>query len=229
MSRTIVLSATDIHCSYGSADASIKVLKGAEIEIAAGEVVAVTGPSGSGKSTLLHALGLLEKPDMGKVFICGEDGWIMSRGRRAELRNRKIGFVFQFHHLLEEFTLKENVMMPCLIAGESSDKAGYEADKLLNRVGIQHRAEHFPSRVSGGERQRAAIARAIVMKPEIVLADEPTGNLDADTSADVEKLIMELAEEGERSFLLATHSLDLASKVHRRFFLSSGVLIEDTQ
>ncbi|MCD6587494.1 MAG: ABC transporter ATP-binding protein [Candidatus Fermentibacteraceae bacterium] len=226
MNRNVVLSAENIHCSYGSADASIKVIKGTSIEIRAGEVVAVTGPSGSGKSTLLHALGLLEKPDLGKVFICGEDGWALSGSRRAALRNRKIGFVFQFHHLLEEFTLKENVMMPCLIAGVRTEEASDSAGKLLERVGILHRASHFPSQVSGGERQRAAVARAIVMKPQIVLADEPTGNLDTETSREVERLIMELAEEGQRSFLLATHSLDLASAVHRRLFLNSGVLTE---
>lgn len=226
MSKDIVLSAQNVYCSYGSDDVSIKVLKGADIAIRIGEVVAVMGPSGSGKSTLLHALGLLERPEKGKVIICGEDGWALSGRKRAELRNRKIGFVFQFHHLLEEFTLKENVMMPCLIAGESSEEAAGKAERLLERVGIIHRASHFPSRVSGGERQRAAIARAIVMKPDIVLADEPTGNLDTVTSAEIEKLIMELAEEGRRSFLLATHSEDLASAVHRKVFLSSGILNE---
>lgn len=226
MNNEIVLSASDIHRSYGSAEASIHVLKGTDITIRVGEVVAVMGPSGSGKSTLLYALGLLERPDRGKVLICGKNGWALSSRKRAELRNRKIGFVFQFHHLLEEFTLRENVMMPCLIAGESTEEAEGKADRLLERVGIIHRASHFPSRVSGGEKQRAAIARAIIMKPDIVLADEPTGNLDADTSTEVEKLIMELAEEGSRSFILATHSQELASAVHRRFFLSSGVLSE---
>ncbi|MCK5785258.1 MAG: ABC transporter ATP-binding protein [Candidatus Sabulitectum sp.] len=227
MSNDIVLSARNIHCSYGSADASIRVLKGVDITVRIGEVVAVMGPSGSGKSTLLHALGLLERPEKGEVLVCGENGWTLSSRKRAELRNRKIGFVFQFHHLLEEFTLKENVMMPCLIAGYSGEEAANRADRLLERVGIDHRAMHFPSRASGGERQRAAIARAIVMQPDIVLADEPTGNLDTDTSAEVEQLIMELAEEGGRSFLLATHSKDLASAVHRRLLLRSGVLGQD--
>lgn len=222
----MVLAASDIYCSYGSAEARIDVLKGSSIAVARGEVVAVTGPSGSGKSTLLHALGLLERPLRGEILICGENGWSMSSGKRSELRNRKIGFVFQFHHLLEEFTLRENVMMPCLISGEKSDSAKEKADMLLERVGILHRAEHFPSRVSGGERQRAAIARALVMKPDIVLADEPTGNLDSVTSSEVEKLIMELAGEGNHSFILATHSNDLASAVHRRFFLSEGSLNE---
>jgi len=227
MNRENVLWASDIHCSYSSGDTSIKVLRGADIVIRSGEVAAVTGPSGSGKSTLLHALGLLERPERGKIIICGEDGWALNSRKRAQLRNRKIGFVFQFHHLLEEFTLKENVAMPCLIAGESSEEASGKAHAILDRVGLLHRESHFPSRVSGGERQRAALARALVMKPDIILADEPTGNLDSETSAEVEKLIMELAEDGGHSFLLATHSLDLASAVHRRYSLKAGLLSEN--
>lgn len=226
MSKEIFLKATDVYCSYGGEETTVQVLKGANIQIESGEVVAVTGPSGSGKSTLLHALGLLEQPESGEILICGENGWLLSRKKRAEIRNRSIGFVFQFHHLLEEFTLVENIMMPCLIAGINTFDATAKANKLIDRVGISHRASHFPSRVSGGERQRAAIARALVMQPKIVLADEPTGNLDVETSGEIEKLMMELAAEGLHSFLLATHSLDLAAGAHRRYSLNNGILSE---
>ena len=224
MSENAVLEAQDIHCSYGRGETAINVIKGVSLCVNRGEVVAVTGPSGSGKSTLLHALGLLERPDAGKVFVCGLDGWELGGGKRAHLRNRSIGFVFQFHHLLEEFTLLENAAMPCLISGMNRTDSTGKASILLDRVGLSHRLSHLPSRVSGGERQRAALARALVMEPDIVLADEPTGNLDGATSREVEHLIMELASEGGRSFLMATHSIELASAVHRQLFLDSGVL-----
>lgn len=227
MSERNVLEARDIHCSYGKGDTAIKVIKGVSLAVGRGEVVALTGPSGSGKSTLLHALGLLERPEAGTVTVCGMNGWELGSGNRASLRNRSIGFVFQFHHLLEEFTLLENAAMPCLIAGLGRNESVDRAEALLRRVGLSHRISHFPSRVSGGERQRAALARALVMEPDIVLADEPTGNLDGATSREVEELIMELASEGSRSFLMATHSMELASAVHRRLFLESGLLADD--
>jgi len=226
MNRTIVLSAEGLYCSYGNGDTAIEVIKGADLQVARGEVVAVTGPSGSGKSTLLHALGLLERPRLGEVTVCGEKGWSLGGKRRASLRNRRLGFVFQFHHLLEEFTLLENTEMPCLIAGIGHEDAKRRAEVLLSRVGLQHRMNHFPTRVSGGERQRAALARALAMQPDIVLADEPTGNLDAVAGGEVEKLIMELAEDGGRSFLMATHSRELASAVHRQLAIESGLLVE---
>ncbi len=224
MSSDTVLSATDLHCSYGTGEAEIKVICGASISISRGEVVAVTGPSGSGKSTLLHAMGLLERPQKGRILICGENGWELSRRKRAELRNRRIGFVFQFHHLLEEFTLKENVAMPVLISGASENEAALRAEELLERVGLSHRQEHFPARVSGGERQRAALARALVMKPDLVLADEPTGNLDSESSAVVRELMLELCGDAGVSFLVATHNRELASSVHRQLVLSEGLL-----
>ncbi len=224
MNDTAVLTACDLHCSYGKGETVINVIRGVSLSVNRGEVVAVTGPSGSGKSTLLHALGLLERPESGRVTVCGLDGWELGSGKRAWVRNRSIGFVFQFHHLLEEFTLLENTAMPCLISGMNRTDSMKRAADLLDRVGLSHRVSHFPSRVSGGERQRAALARALVMEPDIVLADEPTGNLDGATSREVEKLIMELASEGRRSFLMATHSMELASAVHRQLFLESGVL-----
>lgn len=224
MSDGIVLRAEGLHCSYGSGEAVIEVIRGASIEVSRGEVVAITGPSGSGKSTLLHSLGLLERPVKGTVTICGNDGWNVGTGRRSILRNRHIGFVFQFHHLLEEFTLLENAAMPCLISGMKHAESMERAHGLLERVGLSHRTGHFPSRVSGGERQRAALARALAMSPDIVLADEPTGNLDDGNSREVEALIMELAAEQKRAFLMATHSEELASAVHRRLHLESGAL-----
>lgn len=226
MNSEIVLSAEGIHCSYGAGETAIEVIRGADIQIARGEVVAVTGPSGSGKSTLLHALGLLERPERGEVTVCGEKGWSLGGHGRAALRNRRLGFVFQFHHLLEEFTLLENVAMPCLISGMGMEDAGKRAEALLTKVGLRHRMGHFPTRVSGGERQRAALARALSMEPDIVLADEPTGNLDAAAGTEVEKLIMELAEEGGRSFLVATHSRELAAAVHRQLSIESGLLVK---
>lgn len=226
MSEETVLAARDLYCSYGTGETTIKVIRGVTLSVRRGEVVAVTGPSGSGKSTLLHSLGLLEKPEAGTVTVCGQDGWSLGSRKRAWLRNRSIGFVFQFHHLLEEFTLLENAAMPCLISGMNRTDSEKKASALLDRVGLSHRLSHFPSRVSGGEKQRAALARALVMAPDIVLADEPTGNLDGVTSREVEKLIMSLASEGSSSFLMATHSIELASAVHRQMFLESGILTD---
>lgn len=227
MSKTAVLDARELWCSYGSGETAISVIRGASLTVSRGEVVAVTGPSGSGKSTLLHALGFLDRPRGGTVTVCGQRGWSLGSSARAALRNRSIGFVFQFHHLLEEFTLLENVAMPCLISGMGAKEARKKAENLLQRVGLSHRMTHFPSRVSGGEGQRAALARALVMEPDMVLADEPTGNLDGGNSTQVQELMMELAAEGGRSFLIATHSRELASAAHRRLRLESGVLLED--
>jgi len=227
MSNTTVLDARELWCSYGTGETAISVIRGASLKVSRGEVVAVTGPSGSGKSTLLHALGLLDRPEGGTVTVCGRNGWSMGGSARAALRNRSIGFVFQFHHLLEEFTLLENVAMPCLISGMGAKEARERAERLLERVGLSHRMSHFPSRVSGGEGQRTALARALVMEPDMVLADEPTGNLDGGNSNQVQDLMMELAAEGGRSFVMATHSRELASAAHRRLRLESGVLLED--
>ena len=225
MSNNIILEASDIHCSYGSDETVINVLRGVSVSVSRGEVAAVTGPSGSGKSTLLHALGLLERPEKGEVMICGESGWSLGSSRRAMLRNRRIGFVFQFHHLLEEFTLLENAAMPCFIAGINRTDSMKRSHNLLQRVGLEHRKDHFPSRVSGGERQRAALARALVMEPDIVFADEPTGNLDSQASLNVQELMMELSDDDGVCFLIATHNRELAAAVHRQYSLEAGLLV----
>ena len=219
-----VLSARNICKSYGSGTSYISILKGAGLEVRSGEVVSIVGPSGSGKSTLLHICGVLDAPDEGTVEIGGVDVWSVSEKRRALIRNRDLGFVFQFHHLLEEFTILENVAMPSLLAGNSRKEALSSSEKLLKEVGLSERLHHFPSQASGGERQRAAVARALILSPSVVLADEPTGNLDAANSAVVENMIMELAEKRGQAFVMATHSMELADRAHRKLLLEEGKL-----
>ncbi len=223
----MVLEGEDISKSYGQGDTVLEILKGASIGVRSGEVVSVSGPSGSGKSTLLHILGILDRPDGGTVRIGGTDAWKGSERARARLRNSALGFVFQFHHLLEEFTVVENVAMPLLLAGENRRTAIARAADLLQQVEMDHRAGHFPSQVSGGERQRTAVARALIREPDVVLADEPTGNLDAAASGRVERMILELAGRRGQAFILATHSRELASRAHRRTCLRDGILVEE--
>lgn len=221
-----VLSCRDIHYTYGRGVNSVPVLRGASLDLFPGQLTAVMGPSGSGKSTLLHILGLLARPSGGTVLIGGTDPWRMNEAGRSRVRNRSLGFVFQFHHLLEEFTIHENVAMPCMISGMSRKRAMAVAEGLLREVGIDPRAKHFPSEVSGGERQRAALARALAMEPAVVLADEPTGNLDHQATGVVENLMLGLARNRDQAFLIATHSSELARKCERLLLLDRGVLIE---
>jgi lipoprotein-releasing system ATP-binding protein len=224
MSDGFVLSATDIWKSYGNGDDRLSILRGISLKIRPGEVVSIAGPSGSGKSTFLHICGILDQPDKGRIEVGDVDVWSVSEGSRAEMRNRHLGFIFQFHHLLDEFTLLENVAMPAMLSGRSRDDAMELAEGLLSEVGLSHRGSHFPSEASGGERQRAAVARALVLSPSVVLADEPTGNLDAASSRRVEDLIMRLADKFEQAFVIATHSLELADRAHRCLILSNGTL-----
>lgn len=221
-----VLSCRDVRYTYGRGDNAVHVLRGASLDLYPGRLTAVTGPSGSGKSTLLHVLGLLARPDGGTVLVRGKDPWKVNETRRSRLRNQSLGFVFQFHHLLEEFTIAENVAMPCMISGMTRRRSMDRAEDLLAEVGIQHRAGHFPSEVSGGERQRAALARALAMEPSVVLADEPTGNLDDEATAVVENLMMDLAGSRNQAFLIATHSRELAQRCGRQLLLDRGVLRE---
>jgi lipoprotein-releasing system ATP-binding protein len=203
----------------------VEVLKGVDLNIGIGERVAIMGASGSGKSTLLHLLGGLEKPTSGKVILNGTDLNDVSGAKLAKLRNSSLGFIYQFHHLLGEFTVLENVAMPLLIAGQSVAEARHDATRLLQRVGLGHRVEHKPGEISGGERQRAAVARALINKPSVVLADEPTGNLDSKTAEDVFQLMLELNQELNVSFLIVTHDHELAEKMGRVLHMEDGVIV----
>ena len=191
------------------------------------ELVAIVGSSGSGKSTLLHTLGGLDQPTSGEVFIKGQSLQQMSPNALAKLRNQYLGFVYQFHHLMADFTALENVMMPMLIGQQNKTEAQDRAEQILSAVGLQHRISHRPSALSGGERQRVAIARALVNNPALVLADEPTGNLDHKTTESIFELIQQLNQEKQIAFLLVTHDLSLAEKLNRRLIMQDGVLREE--
>lgn len=192
----------------------------------AGELVAIVGSSGSGKSTLLHTLGGLDQPSSGEVWIRGQSLQKLNSDKLALLRNQNLGFVYQFHHLMADFTALENVMMPMLIGKQNKTEAANRAEKMLQAVGLSHRITHRPSALSGGERQRVAIARALVNNPALVLADEPTGNLDQKTTESIFDLIQQLNQEQNIAFLLVTHDLNLANKLSRRLVMRDGVLSE---
>ena len=207
----------------------VRVLFGLDLEIAAGERVAIVGESGVGKSTLLHILGTLDRPTGGEVWFDGENLTSKSDRDLAHFRNREIGFIFQFHHLLPDFTALENVMMPALIGRTSTDAARRRAGHLLDRVGLAERLEHRPGELSGGEQQRVAVARALVQEPRAVLADEPTGNLDPATGEGVQNLLMELNREHNITLVVVTHSATLASAMDRTLRLTAGRIATDAQ
>jgi len=208
------------------ADLDVPVLRDINFHVRAGEQIAIVGTSGSGKSTLLHLLGGLDQPSQGKVTLMGHNVAEMSEAERGRLRNQSLGFVYQFHHLLPEFTALENVAMPLLIRRVESAQAYAEASELLKQVGLQHRMQHMPGEMSGGERQRAALARAMVTKPQCILADEPTGNLDRATSNAVFDLLLQLNQQHGVALVVVTHDLSLAAKLRKQYALIDGQLHE---
>lgn len=226
MSNEPILQTRELNKSFRQGDVDIHVLRGINLAIARGDTVAVVGTSGSGKSTLLHLLGALDTPTGGEIIINGREVTPLSETARGDLRNVSLGFVYQFHYLLPEFTAEENVSMPLRIRGEADGKANAQARDLLARVGLEHRLKHKPGEMSGGERQRAAIARALVTNPQCLLADEPTGNLDEHTAAKVFDLILELNRETSTSLVMVTHNLHLADRMQRRLELTDGYLHE---
>ncbi|MFA0097683.1 lipoprotein-releasing ABC transporter ATP-binding protein LolD [Vibrio splendidus] len=219
------LQCNDIRKTYREGSLDTEVLKGVSFEIEKGELVAIIGTSGSGKSTLLHILGALDDASDGSVSFLGQDLASLSSNKQAKLRNQHLGFVYQFHHLLSDFSALENVAMPLLIGGEKPAKAKEEAQRLLDKVGLSHRVDHRPSELSGGERQRVAIARALVNKPALVLADEPTGNLDHNTALSIYDLMRELNREYDTAFLVVTHDGELAGKMDRQLHMQDGLLV----
>lgn len=225
MSDKAVLSCRNLHKRYNEGPQSIEVLQGVELELMPGERVAVVGSSGSGKSTLLNMLGGLDTPSEGSVWLAGEKLSALNEKERGLLRNRALGFVYQFHHLLPEFTALENVCMPLLIGQTPIAEAQQRAATLLGRVGLEARLTHKPSELSGGERQRVAIARALVNQPQLVLLDEPTGNLDHQTAHGIQDLMLELSESLRTSFLVVTHDRQLAAQMDRILCLQEGRLI----
>ena len=211
---------------YQEGGQDIHVLRDVSLHVDAGEMVAIVGASGSGKSTLLHVLGLLDQPDSGTVLIDGLPTAGYSEKQRSQVRNRRLGFVYQFHHLLSEFSALENVAMPLIVRREPRARAMDQAASLLEQVGLSHRMAHFPGQLSGGERQRVALARALVTRPGCVLADEPTGNLDRDTAESMFELLVRVNREFGTAFIIVTHDPALAALAHRQLYMEKGCLAD---
>ena len=210
--------------TYRQASAGLDVLKSVSLSVMPGEIVAVVGPSGAGKSTLLHIAGLLDKPSAGSVFFGGEDCTAIGDDRRTAIRRGGIGFVYQFHHLLPEFSALENIVLPQMIAGRSRREAAGRARDLLDRIGLAERASHRPARLSGGEQQRVAIGRALANRPKVLIADEPTGNLDPQTALSVFEMLLATVRDHGVAALIATHNMDLAARMDRRLTLRDGAV-----
>ena len=219
------LALRDIRRTFHQGDRSLDVLRGANLELRPGEIIALVGPSGAGKSTLLHIAGLLEKPDGGEVLMDGRPSAALSDAERTALRSRYLGFVYQYHHLLPEFSALENVMLPQMLAGTGRAEAHRRAGELLGMVGLSDRTSHRPARLSGGEQQRVAIARAVANAPRVLLADEPTGNLDHATSDAVFRQLLALTRGAGLAALIATHNPELAARMDRIVRLEDGVVV----
>jgi lipoprotein-releasing system ATP-binding protein len=217
-----MLLAKDIHRRFGQ----LHVLEGVNLTVQAGEIVALVGASGAGKSTLLQILGTLDKPDKGEIWFEGEAIHLLNDTRKAAFRNEKLGFVFQFHHLLPEFTALENIALPSLIGGMDRDPAHKRAAELLAYMGLRERASHKPSQLSGGEQQRVAVARALMNRPQLILADEPTGNLDSANSEHMYALFVQLAKEFRVGFLITTHNEKLATAADRCLSMKDGLIVQ---
>ena len=215
-----MIKAENIHKSYGG----LKVLKGINLEIKKSELVSVVGASGAGKTTLLHIIGTLDKADAGKILINGKEVNSLPEKKLSEFRNKEIGFVFQFHHLLPEFTALENVCIPAFIAGRSRKESEKQAMELINYLNLADRAQHKPSELSGGELQRVAVARALINDPAIILADEPSGNLDSASAVELHKLFFDLREKFEQTFVIVTHNEKLADMADRKLTIKDGVV-----
>ncbi len=218
------LELTDIVKTFDQGGASLEVLRGASLSLASGEIVALVGPSGAGKSTLLHIAGLLERPSAGIISLNGEPCGELSDDRRTELRRSIVGFVYQFHHLLPEFSALENIVLPQMIAGTGRGQARARGHELLASVGLRERESHRPGKLSGGEQQRVAIARALANSPRLLIADEPTGNLDQHTADDVFSMLVETVRQTGVAALIATHNNDLAARMDRVLVLKDGVV-----
>ena len=217
----IILKAENIHKSFGK----LEVLKGVNLEVKKGEILTIIGKSGSGKSTLLHICGTLDRPDSGKLFIDKKDLHKISLSEISYFRNRHIGFVFQFHHLLNEFTALENIMIPAMIAKSNLKESKLRAIELMEILQIEERMDHKPNQLSGGEQQRVAIARALINRPDMILADEPTGNLDSQTSSELHSLIFNLRDKFNLTFIIVTHNSDLSQMSDRSLTMKDGLLI----
>ena len=217
----MILEAANIHKKYGTLD----VLKGVSLQVNKGEIVSLVGPSGAGKSTLLHIIGTLDKPDSGSVKIEGQEVFKLSEKAISAFRNKSIGFIFQFHHLLPEFTAVENICIPAFIAGKGTKESEARAKELLAMLNLSHRAGHKPSELSGGEQQRVAVARALINNPALIMADEPSGNLDTNNARDLHKLFFELRDKLNQTFIIVTHNEELADMADRKVQMKDGLVI----
>ena len=216
-----MLHAKGIHKAYGK----LEILKGVDLEVSKGEIVTILGASGAGKSTLLHIIGTLDKYDRGEVIIDGTNISALSSARLSAFRNQRIGFIFQFHHLLPEFTALENICIPAYIAGKGKKESAMRAKELLEMLGLAHRAEHKPSELSGGEQQRVAVARALINAPSVILADEPSGNLDSQNANSLHTLFKDLRDQFSQTFIIVTHNEHLGEMSDRKVIMKDGLII----